>query len=158
MSNKMINRIEINKKQQQGAALFVSLMFLFLMTIIGLNALNTSTSDERMALNTQHQQEVFHAAESAINVAKRDTTTLETAITSGTSLAIDYTGQNDVTASAQATYIGCGLPGAGFGLGAGGFVTHEFGITGNASLGASSAQATHLQGVDLLAPMAGESC
>ncbi|MGI9227271.1 MAG: pilus assembly PilX family protein, partial [Gammaproteobacteria bacterium] len=135
-----------------------SLMFLFLMTIIGLNALNSSTSDERMALNTQHQQQVFHAAESAINVAKRDVTTLETAITTGAAPPIDYTGQNYVTANAQVTYVGCGLPGAGFGLGAGGFVNHEFGITGNASLGASSAQATHLQGVDLLAPMAGESC
>lgn len=154
----MSKRMVINIKNQQGAALFVSLMFLFLMTIIGLNALNTSTGDERMALNTQHQQQVFHAAESAINVAKRDTTTLETAITTGTSAAIAYSGQSDVTASAQAAYVGCGLPGAGFGLGAGGFVTHEFGITGNASLGASSAQATHLQGVNLLAPLAGESC
>jgi len=154
----MSKRIVMNIKQQQGAALFVSLMFLFLMTIIGLNALNTSTSDERMALNTQHQQQVFHAAESAINVAKRDTTTLEDAITTGSSTAIAYTGQADVTASAQAAYVGCGLPGAGEGLGEGGFVTHEFGISGSASLGASSAQADHLQGVSLLAPMAGESC
>jgi len=155
----MSENIVMNIRKQQGAALFVSLMFLFLMTIIGLNALNTSTSDERMALNTQHQQQVFHAAESSINVVKRDITSLEEAITTGApSTPVDYTGQADVAASASATYVGCGTPEAGFALGEGGFVTHEFGITGNASLGASSAQANHLQGVSLLAPMAGESC
>ena len=90
----------MNIKQQQGAALFVSLMFLFLMTIIGLNALNTSTSDERMALNTQHQQQVFHAAESSINVVKRDITSLEEAISTGAaSTPVSYTGQADVAAS-----------------------------------------------------------
>ncbi len=154
----MKKRTVMSLKKQQGAALFVSLMFLILMTIIGLNALNTSTSDERMALNSQHQQEVFHAAESAINVAKRNTTTLEEAITTGTSNTIAYTGQSDVTASAEAAYVGCGTPSAGFSLGEGGFVSHEFAITGSASLGASSAQSNHLQGVSLLAPMAGESC
>jgi len=147
----------MNIHNQQGAALFVSLMFLFLMTIIGLNALNSSTSDERMALNTQHKKEVFHAAESVINIAKRNTTVLEEAITTGTSTtAVTYTGQADVTTSSQTSYVGCGTPAAGFGLGE--FVTHEFTVNGQASLGASSAQANHMQGVSLLAPMAAESC
>ncbi len=155
----MSKNTEMNIKQQRGAALFVSLMFLFLMTIIGLNALNTSTSDERMALNTQHQQQVFHAAESAINVVKRDVNSLEEAITTGAaSTAVNYTAQADVAASASASYVGCGTPEAGFALGEGGFVTHVFNINGDAALGASSAQANHLQGVSLLAPMAGESC
>ena len=109
----MSKRIVMNIKQQQGAALFVSLMFLFLMTIIGLNALNTSTSDERMALNTQHQQQVFHAAESAINVAKRDTNNTRRCNYNRFINSNCYTGQADVTASAQAAYVGCGLPGAG---------------------------------------------
>lgn len=149
----------MNRKQQHGAALFVSLMFLFLMTIIGLNALNTSTSDERMALNTQHQTQVFHAAESAINVVKRDVTSLEQAITTGAaSTPVAYSGQSDVVADASASYVGCGTPEAGFALGSGGFVTHVFDINATASLGASSAQANHLQGVSLLAPMASESC
>lgn len=146
----------IKLKQQQGAALFISLMFLFLMTIIGLNALNTSTSDERMALNTQHQQEVFHAAESAINVAKRDATVLEQAITSGTSNTIDFAEQDDISASAQASYVGCGALAAGEGIGD--FVKHEFTINANASLDASSAQANHLQGVSLLAPLGSDGC
>ena len=147
----------VNKSKQSGAVLFVSLMILFLMTIIGLSALNNATTDERMALNMQHQQQVFHAAESAINVVKRDIASLEQAITTGAaSTPLAYTSQADVAASASATYAGCGEPAAGFSLG--GFVRHEFGINASASLGASSAQANHLQGVSLLAPMAGESC
>ena len=146
----------MKRKDQKGAALFVSLMILFLMTIIGLNALNTSTTDERMALNTQHQQEVFHAAESAINVAKRDNSALEDAITTGTSSSIPYTGQADITASAQVSYVGCGQSAAGFAIGQ--FVTHEFGINASANLAASSAQANHLQGVSLLAPSGGAGC
>ena len=146
----------MNIKQQQGAALFVSLMFLFLMTIIGLNALNTSISDERMALNTQHQQQVFHAAESAINVIKRDVTALEDAITTGTSNAVSYTQQSDVTANATASYTGCTTPAAGFSVGD--YVIHGFAINASASLGASSAQADHLQGVSLLAPSGAGSC
>ena len=155
----MNTKTVMNLQRQQGAALFVSLMFLFLMTIIGLNALNSSTSDERMAVNTQHQQQVFHAAESAINVVKRDVSSLEEAIVTGApSTPISYSGQTEITANASASYIGCGLPGPSNSLGEGGFVEHEFGISGDASLGASSAQANHLQGVSLLAPMAGESC
>ena len=147
----------MNTSKQKGAALFVSLMILFLMTIIGVSALNNATTDERMALNMQHQQQVFHAAESAINVVKRDINSLEQAITTGSaSTPVAYTGQSDVAADASATYVGCGDPAAGFSLG--GFVRHEFGINASASLGASSAQANHLQGVSLLAPMAGESC
>jgi len=142
-----------NLQKQNGAALFVSLMFLFLMTIIGVNALNSATSDERMALNTQHSQQVFHAVESAINTAKRDVTTLETAITTGTSNSISYTGQTDISASAQVAYVGCGQHVAGNGIGQ--FVSHEFAISGNASLAASSAQANHLQGVSLIAPNGG---
>ena len=155
----MRNIYSMNFKKQKGAALFISLMILFLMTIIGVSALNNATTDECMALNMQHQKQVFHAAESAINVVKRDVTSLEQAITTGSaSTPIAYTGQNDVAASASANYVGCGTPEAGFSLGEGGFVTHEFSINGSASLGASSAQADHLQGVSLLAPMAGESC
>ncbi len=151
--------IVMNKYKQSGAALFVSLMILFLMTIIGLSALNNATTDERMALNMQHQQQVFHAAESSINVVKRDINSLEEAISTGApSTPVAYNSQADVTASASASYVGCGIPAAGFGLGEGGFVTHEFGINASAALGASSAQANHLQGVSLLAPMAGESC
>ena len=144
----MRNINSMSTEKQKGAALFVSLMILFLMTIIGVSA-----------LNMQHQKQVFHAAESAINVVKRDITSLEQAITTGApSTPVAYSGQTDVNADASANYIGCGTPEAGFALGEGGFVTHEFTINGSASLGASSAQADHLQGVSLLAPMAGESC
>ena len=155
----MRNINSMSTEKQKGAALFVSLMILFLMTIIGVSALNNATTDERMALNMQHQKQVFHAAESAINVVKRDITSLEQAITTGApSTPVAYSGQTDVNADASANYIGCGTPEAGFAIGEGGFVTHEFTINGSASLGASSAQADHLQGVSLLAPMAGESC
>ena len=109
-----------------------------------------------MALNTQHSQEVFHAAESVINVAKRDTNILTTALISGTSGTVNFTEQPDVTASAVATYDGCGRIAAGNDVNQHAF--RNFTITGTASLGSSSAQANHIQGVELQTPSGGLDC
>lgn len=143
----------MNSNRQKGAALFISLMLLFLMTIIGLNALDTATSDERMALNTQHEQEVFHAAESAVTVLKRNDAALDTAIGTGTFGPTAYAGQPNVTAAATIAYVTCGDPPAGYDLGK--FVSQDFAITGTAQLVNSSAQAVHVQGIGKVAPLAG---
>ncbi len=63
---------QLNKKQsamsvrQSGAALFVSLVILLVLTIIGLSAARRSTLQEKMASNLHVKNLAFNAAESAI--------------------------------------------------------------------------------------------
>lgn len=146
----------MSKYKQNGAALFVSLMFLFLMTIIGVSALNSSTSDERMALNAQHQQQVFHAADSAINVIKHDINALEQAIITGAFGPVTYTAQTHVTATANINYAGCADPPAGYDVEK--FVNQDFDVDSSAQMVNAGAQADHLQGIAQVAPKAATSC
>jgi len=51
---------------QDGMALVVCLVFLLILTILGVNSMTTSSQEERMATNTQSQMGTFQSAESAI--------------------------------------------------------------------------------------------
>ena len=53
--------------QQQGAALFVALIILLVVTMMGLSAMRGSIFHEKMAFNTQSEDKTFQAAETAIN-------------------------------------------------------------------------------------------
>jgi Tfp pilus assembly protein PilX len=55
----------INK--QKGAALFTALIFLLILTLIGVTALRNSGLSEKMSANSQIAQMAFQAAESAAN-------------------------------------------------------------------------------------------
>ena len=57
-------------KNQSGAVLAVSLIFLLLLTIIGITSLRTTSLQERMAGNTRDQYLAFQAAEGAIREAE----------------------------------------------------------------------------------------
>ena len=53
-------------QRQQGAALFVSLMFLIILTLIGLSAANVGIMQERMAGNVRETNEAFQNAEATL--------------------------------------------------------------------------------------------
>lgn len=55
---------------QHGTALVMSLIFLLLLTILGITAVNTATLEERMAGNMKDQYIAFQAAESAVRDAE----------------------------------------------------------------------------------------
>ncbi len=57
--------------RQRGAVLAVVLMFLLLLTILGITALNTTTLEERMAGNLNDRQHALQATESALTTAER---------------------------------------------------------------------------------------
>lgn len=63
--------------KQGGATLIVALMFLVMLTIIGVSSISTTTLEEKMAGNLRDQQIAFQAAESALRDAEID---LETGI------------------------------------------------------------------------------
>ena len=52
------------KLKQQGVALFVSLMFLIIITILSLSAMNSSIMEQKMSSNNQHSMEALQYAQS----------------------------------------------------------------------------------------------
>lgn len=56
--------------RQQGAALAISLIFLLVLTLIGITAMSTTTMQERMAGNLRDTGLAFQAAESALAEAE----------------------------------------------------------------------------------------
>ncbi|MEM7053396.1 MAG: PilX N-terminal domain-containing pilus assembly protein [Pseudomonadota bacterium] len=61
-------------KQQQGAALFISLMFLIILTLIGISAANVSVMQERMAGNVRETNDAFQRAESTLRAIEENLT------------------------------------------------------------------------------------
>ena len=62
--------LHCNKLAQRGTALVMTLVFLVLLTMLGITAINTSTLEERMAGNTKDQNLSFQAAETALRAAE----------------------------------------------------------------------------------------
>jgi type IV pilus assembly protein PilX len=62
----------ITSRDQQGASLVIALMFLIVLTILGLVAVRSSTVQERMAGNDRDRAIAFEAAEAALRDAELD--------------------------------------------------------------------------------------
>lgn len=104
-----------SRQRQKGAVLAISMIFLIIVTLIGVYAANTATMDVRMARNMQAQMESVQAAEAGLNAALetlapttgvllftqlRTPTSLDT----GTLLNNLYSGGSDVAVSIN--YVG----------------------------------------------------
>jgi len=63
MSKQMIN--------QQGAVLVLSLLMLFVLTLIGVSSINTTSMEEKMSGNARNRHLAFQAAEAAISEAEQ---------------------------------------------------------------------------------------
>lgn len=57
--------------RQRGSALLVSLVFLLLLTMIGISSIQDSTLQERMAGNNRDQGVAFQSAEAGLRAAER---------------------------------------------------------------------------------------
>jgi type IV pilus assembly protein PilX len=60
------------KRNQQGAVLIVSLLFLVILTMLGVTAMTGTTMEQRMAGNTKDLAVAMQAAEAAMRDARRD--------------------------------------------------------------------------------------
>lgn len=60
------------KSYQRGASLVIALMFLIVLTVLGLVAVRSSTMQERMAGNDRDRAVAFEAAEAALRDAELD--------------------------------------------------------------------------------------
>ncbi len=62
--------MHMNVTKQSGAALFVCLMLLLVMTLIGVSGITSSTLEEKMAGNMRNKHMSFQAAEAALRIAE----------------------------------------------------------------------------------------
>jgi type IV pilus assembly protein PilX len=69
---------------QRGAALFMALIFLLILTILGVFGMNVSRLENLMAGNAQFQTTALNNAEYVLTRAERDLTTIETELYNGT--------------------------------------------------------------------------
>lgn len=63
---------EQRARREQGAVLLISLMFLIVLTLLGLSAMKATTLEERMAGNSRDYNIALQAAESALRDAETD--------------------------------------------------------------------------------------
>lgn len=57
-------------KNQRGVALAMALIFLLILTLLGVGALSTSSLQEKMAFNAKDRNIAFQAAETALNIGE----------------------------------------------------------------------------------------
>jgi type IV pilus assembly protein PilX len=64
------SRSSCQGKRQQGVALIMAMVFLMILTIIGVTVMSTTSLQEKMAGNVQDKNVAFQAAETALTVAE----------------------------------------------------------------------------------------
>lgn len=85
-------------RRQGGAVLIVTLMFLVILTLLGVTAMTSTTMEERMAGNTRDSAIALQAAESALRDARRDISNLPVTGTGrGIPIAVADFGDKDGT-------------------------------------------------------------
>lgn len=106
-----MNRIQ----HQRGSALLVSMILLFVISIMGVSVMQSSTLEHRMATNSIEAKAVFQSAESATEAALNDDGNITDAFNAGVgntvSIDVDLKqGQSTaITSSAELTFLGSTL-------------------------------------------------
>lgn len=85
-------RRNASRQNQRGTTLLVGLIMLVLLTLIGLSAINSSTSNLKVVGNMQYQQEVLGAAQVSINKVLSKGSYFSDPSTAPTSDTVDVTG------------------------------------------------------------------
>lgn len=106
-----------NSRQQQGVALVVALIFLLMLTILGVSVMQTASLEGRMAANSQETNRVFQAAQSAIDFVMSNDSNFSTlapmapATTLPNSALPDFSGTfySNIQLTVNAR-VGCSLP------------------------------------------------
>lgn len=133
-------------RRQRGAALVVGLVLLLVMTLLGVTGISGNTLDLVMAGNTQHSQDAFEAAESAIQaeVLRGPLDDIEVP-----RVTEDYQFAPGVSADATTTYSSTQLPPPGYSLSEYRSDHYQVDSLGESARGARS---NHLQGFYVVVP------
>lgn len=96
-------------KRERGAVLIVALLFLVILTMLGVTAMTGTTMEQRMAGNTKDIGVALQAAEAAMRDARRDINTLPVNGASGRNLHISQFGDGSGTDNATCSTTAKGL-------------------------------------------------
>ncbi len=133
---------------QDGTALVIAMIFLALLTTIGIYALFNSTTELTSSARYKSDKEAFYAAEGAIEYIKGDgyyfitKTTLSFPDNAHTTVAARDLSANGTNASGTITYVTSGNPPPGYGFSAKDSQSNYFVIqaTGTSQAGTQSKQ------------------
>lgn len=143
--------------RQTGAALFVALVMLLLISIIGVAGVRSVVMEKNMATNNQYGMLVFQGADSAIEGVLADANVFVEAINTaigGTLPSRSYTldhGDNNFAITSSAT-IQAGTPEIPIGFTLGDFVSYPFTINSSSTIATINASDTHVQTASRIAP------
>ena len=144
---------------QRGAALLVAMIMIFMLSVMGVSAMRSSTLEKRMAVNAIQSSTTFQAAESAADLALNDSNSMDMAINMGEDkpaiiLPIPAV-RADIGLESRSTlkYIGQGhAEGFSMGEGANTFISHRFVATGVSAIESVRSQSSVEQGAYRVAP------
>ncbi len=146
-----IPRVKIHA-QQNGAALLVAMVLIFLLTILGLSAMRDSTLETQLAANAVHKEVSFQSAESATDIVlsiddPNNEKAIETVICSpAVEFNLDELSKPEVqTTTVELEYAGQSLP-TGWSLG-GPIGGRRFVVTGESTLLNAATSTRITQGV-----------
>jgi type II secretory pathway pseudopilin PulG len=144
-------------RRQTGAALFVGLVMMLLISIVAVAGIRTVVMEKNMATNNQYEMLVFQGAESAIEGVLGDDDVFVAAINTPIgdpnptrSFTLDH-GSNSFNMTSSAS-IGAGKPMVPIGYTLGDFVSYPFTISSAASIASINANDTHVQTASKIAP------
>jgi len=140
-----------SKHKQQGAALLVSLLFIFMMTIVGVTAMEDATLENKLATNAIQKEMTLQAAEAASNDKLNEPNSLENAICDDTPEWNDlpHLKQNaEQVTRAQVQYSGRANP-VGYSLG-GPIGARRFVVHGESSIDGGKTSTRVSQGVEYI--------
>lgn len=101
-----MQNLTIDLRTEGGSVMVVALLMLALLTVIGIAASNTSTTEMQISANEQQNRIVFYAADAGLNVGRQFLTNLKVAdpgswdrLLAGTVFVWQDAGGNDVNVS-----------------------------------------------------------
>jgi type IV pilus assembly protein PilX len=136
---------------QQGAALMVSMVMIFIMSLLGVSVMRSGTLGGRMVSNAFEKDLTFQAAESATDFIIDDDTNLLSVICTTTVHTSDVDtleSGSKLQTTVDVTYGGQSVP-SGFSID-GGFSIVRFTATGTSTLTASNTTSRVSQGVYMI--------
>jgi hypothetical protein len=143
---------------QRGGALLVAMVMIFMLSIMGVSVMRSSTLEKRMAINAIQTSTTFQAAESASDLVLNDATNLTAAFNAGQlktiMLDIDEV-RTDIGLESLSTltYIGDGAAeGFSFGEDTGSFMSLRYVANGISKIEAARSQRNIEQGAYRVVP------
>lgn len=154
------------RQRQNGGALLVAMIMIFMLSIMGVSSMQGSTLERRMATNSIQTATTFQGAESTSELALNQANLMSQAVNiadielvnsgdlSGSvpvPLEVDLMQDIEMQSDARVQFVGTGLA-YGFSLGKNGFKAFRFVVTGESEVPAIRAKKSVVQGAYRIVP------